>query len=335
MAISKEQKVRTKKILESFFSKEDCVQCYFLKFSKKLEGHQHKIVFKTRRKIELAKIKVAENNLRIEFGEDFKLFRWSEIIGKVIPKSKVYKIPFFDSRDIKVWSPWRQCPIGHHWVKEHDRQKRTLEDVDPHCRRNPSNKDLLKSDEIDFISKTELFLNPLVKVSNEHIGMDGVSREEQNRYDELISGWTAYWNDVFKLKDPLHPNYVKALMASESTFNPKARAKNSPDIGLARGLLQITEKTSRLSKDHKKREYRNHYIDLGYEDLWDPNKNICAGVRHLFRKRETAKSALKREPTWFEVLMDYKGKLKSKSQEAGKIRSNLQKYLQTMGIKIK
>ena len=60
MAISKEQKLRTKKVLGKSFSKEDCVQCYFLKLSKELEGHQQKIVFKTRKKIEPTQIKEAE-----------------------------------------------------------------------------------------------------------------------------------------------------------------------------------------------------------------------------------------------------------------------------------
>jgi hypothetical protein len=335
MAISKEQKLRTKKVLEKSFFKEDCVQCYFLKFSKELEGHQHKIIFKTRKKIEPEQIKEAEKNLRIEFGKDFGLFRWSEIIGKIIPKSKVYKVPFFDSRDVKVYSPWRQCPIGYHWVKQHDRQKKNLEDVDPHCRRNPSNKDLLKGEEMDFISKTDLFLNPPVKVSSKHLQISLISLEKQNQYDELISGWTAYWNDVFKLTNPLHPNHVKALLATESKFIKTAIGHNkNPKIGPARGLMQITEKTSRGMQNTKEKDYRDHFIELEYEVLWNPNRNICAGIRQIFRKRETAKSTLKRDPTWFEVMMDYKGWVKGKSKHANTARSELTKYFSILGMKI-
>ncbi len=99
-------------------------------------------------------------------------------------------------------------------------------------------------------------------------------------------------------------------------------------------LRQITEETIRNAKNHKLREYRDYYIDLEYEDLWDANKNICIGIRHLFRKRETAKSKLKREPTWFEVLMDYKGLLKSKTKESNKVRTNLKKYLFNMEMEI-
>jgi len=331
MAISKEQKLRTKKVLEKSFSKEDCVQCYFLKFSKELEGHQHKIVFKTRKKIEPAQVKEAEKNLRIEFGKDFKLFRWGEIIGKIIPKSKVYKIPFFDSREVKVYSPWRQCPLGYHWVREHDRQKKRLEDVDPHCRRNPSNKDLLKGEEMDFIANSDLFLNPSIKVSKNHLGMLLVNLEMQNQFDYLIEGWTAYWNDTLKPKEPLHPNIVKALIASESTFKLRSKAKNK-EVGFARGLIQITEETQAILKNLKG-ELSNNLVSLSDDDIWDPNKNICAGVRWLYQKKFLLDHRLKRETSWNEVLMEYKGKIKYKSKENTRIKNDLERYLKIMDKK--
>lgn len=331
MTVSKDQKLRTKKALEKSFSKEDCVQCYFLKFSKELEGHQHKIVFKTRKKIESAQIKEAEKNLKIEFGEVFEIFRWSDIIGKIIPKSKVYKVPFFDSRDIKIYNPWRQCPIGYHWVKQHDRQKKTLEDVDPHCRRNPSNKDLLKGEEMDFISKTDLFLNPPIKASGNHLNMRLVSLEKQNQFDELISGWTAYWNDVLKPKTPLHPNIVKALIASESTFKLKSKAKNE-EVGFARGLIQITEETQGILKNTKG-EIKNNYVILSDDEIWEPNKNICAGVRWLFQKKYLLDHRLKKETSWKEVLMEYKGKTNYKSEENTRINNDLENYLKILDKK--
>ena len=184
MALSKEKKIKIKKVLEKSFSREDCVQCYFVKFSKGFEGHQHKIVFKTRKNISPEKIKNAEKNLLVELGDDLLHFvRWSDVIGKIFPKSKVYKIPFFDSRNIEVKIPWRRCPIGQHWVSQHDRQKKNLEDVDPHCRRNPSAKDLLKGEEIDLIATLDIFKNPKVKVSSHKLGF-----KLGNKYDDLISG---------------------------------------------------------------------------------------------------------------------------------------------------
>ena len=96
--------------------------------------------------------------------------------------------------------------------------------------------------------------------------------------------------------------------------------------------MQLTERATRWAKDHKVREYRNQYIDLEYQDLWEPNRNIAFGVRHLFRKRETAKWILKREPTWFEVLMDYKGRLKSKTASTKQVKDKLKKIFTKLGM---
>jgi len=40
--------------------------------------------------------------------------------------------------------------------------------------------------------------------------------------------------------------------------------------------------------------------------LLNPSANICAGVRWLFRKKETAAALLKRTATWEETVEDYK-----------------------------
>lgn len=332
---SKDEKNQITKLLESIFSKDDNISFYFLKKSKVTPEFQNKIPFKTKKKTSAEKVKTIEKKFQKESGVNWEFIQWSQFIGKIIPESKVYKIPFLDSQNIEVKNPWRVCPVGEHWVRRHPKHLNSgkATDHDGHCRKNPSKKDLLKGDEMELIASSDLFLNTKVKVSKNNLKMPLVSLEKQNQYDDFISGWTAYWNEVFQLEPSLHPNYVKALMATESTFNTKAWAPNSkPTTGLARGLMQLTEKTTRQAKDHKLREYIDHFIDLEYEDLWDPNKNIALGVRHLFRKRETAKWVLKREPTWFEVLMDYKGQIKSKSEEAKNTRERLKKHLQKMGM---
>lgn len=327
---NKEQKAQIKQLLESIFLKDDNISFFFLKKSK----FQFQIPFKTKKEVSAKKISSIQEQLQKETGVQWEFIQWSKFIGKIVPESKVYKAPFLDTRDIEIKNSWRVCSIGEHWVRRHPKQLRTgqITDHDGHCRKNPSKKDLLKGDEMELIATSDLFLNPKVKVSKNNIKMPLVTLEKQNQYDDLISGWTAYWNDVFQLKNPLHPNYVKALMATESTFNPKAKAPNPKQIGLARGLMQLTERTTRWAKDLKIREYRDHYIDLEYEDLWDPNKNIAFGVRHLFRKRETAKNRLKRDPTWLEVVTDYKGMLKSNSKEAQKVKKDLTEYLELMGM---
>lgn len=43
-------------------------------------------------------------------------------------------------------------------------------------------------------------------------------------YDNVIGIWTDYFNKKFFSESPLDPDAVKALMASESGFNPEARS---------------------------------------------------------------------------------------------------------------
>jgi hypothetical protein len=333
--LSKDEKIKIKKFLESIFSKDDNISFYFLKKSKVINELENKILFKTKKKANAEKVKSIEKKLQKESGKNLEFIQWRNIIGKILPESKVYKIPFFDAQNIEVKNPWRVCPIGKHWVRRHPKHLHSnkVTDHDGHCRKNSSKKDLLKGDEMELIAASNLFLNPKVKVSKSHLKMPLVSLEKQNQHDVFISGWTAYWNYVFQLKNPLHPNYVKALIATESTFDPMAKALNPKPTGPARGLMQLTEEATRHAKDHKLREYRDHYIDIEYEDLWDPNKNIALGVRHLFRKHETAKWVLKREPIWFEVLMDYKGRLKSKTAKTKEVREKLKTILQEMDTK--
>ena len=128
-----------------------------------------------------------------------------------------------------------------------------------------------------------------------------------DNYDKLILGWVSYWNGVFKPKDPLDPNLVKALMATESGFNEKAintayklRKKH------AHGLLQVRGETAEVLKDHKG-ELNNYLIDININDLYDSSTNICCGVRWLFRKKEIESAKLGREATWEEAIIGYKG----------------------------
>jgi hypothetical protein len=140
-----------------------------------------------------------------------------------------------------------------------------------------------------------------------------------DNYDELIRGWVHYWNDIFDLEDPLNPNLIKALIATESSFNEKAENKIKKIH--ARGLLQITEGTLHILGNHKG-ELTNYLIHFTKRDLFDPSANICSGVRWLFRKKITAPARLGREATWEEAIVDYKGYWNDISQ--GKIPKALQ-----------
>lgn len=253
------------------------------------------------------------------------IMAWGDLPKEYLSGIQRDKKLFWTPKDIEVLSPWRSCPIGQHWVKRHDRHLRTgtLVDRDGHCRRSPKGKDLLSGDEIRYFPEQELFLRASVKASPITLNFPNGTE-----FDALINGWTAYWNHVFKPSDPLHPNHVKALIATESGFKPTAINRTNPKkIGPARGLLQITEATARALKPSSK-ELRNHFVQTGsYDDLFDPNRNICAAIRWLFRKKETAERRLRRAPSWPEVIMEYKGRLGSKTKETERIRNELEKYV--------
>ncbi len=55
------------------------------------------------------------------------------------------------------------------------------------------------------------------------------------------------------------------------------------------------------------------FKQIRQKDLKDPNFAIPIGVRWLFRKRATAMNQLKRAPDHEELILEYKGLLKSKT----------------------
>jgi len=206
--------------------------------------------------------------------------------------------------------PWRHCPIGSHYVREHfvrippskKHPKGLVVTRHAHCRKNPNGtKDLLSFDEIAYISKhyfTDLpgspKLNPLTKFGK--IG---------DQYDNLILlGWVRYWNDVLKFKEPLDPNLIKALIGSESSF----KANISLEKG-AHGLMQLLPETFSYLRDPGKKELKNYFVNINKAKYLEPSANICAGVRWLFRKKSTASSKLGRDATWIEAVADYKSYL--------------------------
>ncbi len=205
--------------------------------------------------------------------------------------------------------PWRVCPYGEHQVVEHPKNNPpskphpdgSISTVHWHCAHNPSGKDQLYPDEI-----REIATRHFSDLKNKPCPLPLKFTKNGSKYDDLIAGWVQYWNEVLKPDQPLDPNLVKALIASESGFDPKKINKRGKDR--ARGLMQITNETRKLLGDEK--ELKDHYLNLTKEDLIDPGVNICAGVRWLFRKREIASVVrLKRQATWLEASEEYKGDL--------------------------
>jgi hypothetical protein len=225
--------------------------------------------------------------------------------------------------------PWRLCPYGEHWVKTHPLHippsakspEGHVTTRHEHCARNPSGKDQLYPDEILEIAKQHfatLAEKPCVLPLN--FGARG------SLYDSLIGGWVQYWNDVLKPDTPLDSNMVKALIASESSFDPTKLA-NPKNSNSARGLMQITNDTRKILGDEKG-ELKDQFITVTKKDLNDPGVNICSGIRWLFQKRKLLSSRLKRQATWLETIWEYKGidSTKTSKDEAENIQEIFESY---------
>jgi hypothetical protein len=230
---------------------------------------------------------------------------------------------FIENEQAEKVHPWRLCPLGKHYVKEHQERippskKHPEGEIitrHAHCASNPLGKhykeirDVLLFDELQIIATTHFSgLQGPPKANVLHY-------RRADEFDSLIRGWTLYWNEIFKEdKDPLDPNLVKSLIASESGFDPDIiNPKNPPKIGPARGLMQLTDFTLRILHGHEV-ELRDHFVYLSHATVMDPSANICAGARWLFQKRAVAKERYaKVDPnhivTWVDAVAEYKGVL--------------------------
>ncbi len=203
--------------------------------------------------------------------------------------------------------PWRLCPLGQYWVRPHDRIG--TRGVAGHCRSNPSGKDQIYFDELQEIAR--IHFGRL----KSGLGSSRLGYSQGDKFDDLIRGWTRYWNEVLSPNTPLDPNLVKALIATESGFRARAKTRAGKRAGFARGLMQVTDWTQEILSDEEG-ELSDHLVNVDQGDLLDPNANIAAGIRWLFRKQETASARLGREATWYEAVADYKAYLKD--VQAGK-----------------
>lgn len=262
------------------------------------------------KKISTTKMKLEESSLPFKCD----LVNWDEIVHEYLPAIKKQKKVFWTKEDVLIFSPWRICPLGYHWVKEHLKEGNS-DLTNPHCRRNPSKKDILVKDEIQKISELDIFRNPPVKASTNDMGYKG----KEKKFDYLINGWCAYWNDILKPEVKLHPNHLKALIATESEFiiNPKRTEKHTA-IGISQ-LMPVTIKYL-SSRSH---ELKNNYLEITKEDAFDPNVNICAATRWLYRKYEIVNFRKKNKLSWLEVLEGYKGIKAQKGHDSDRIRSRI------------
>ena len=206
--------------------------------------------------------------------------------------------------------PWRLCPLGESWVRSHpltvaaSSKKPKYKTVrNAHCRMNSGGKEIYTADEFREIAA--LHFQGLANDPNAMPIPDALDFANGNKYDLLIAGWTKFWNEIFKPDDPLTPDFVKALIATESSFEVQS-SENSKE-GTARGLIQVTENTRRILQKDSSKELRDHLIDMTAEEAQEPEINIAAGIRWLHHKRNLLKKRLKREVTWEEAGWEYKG----------------------------
>jgi soluble lytic murein transglycosylase-like protein len=153
--------------------------------------------------------------------------------------------------------PWRLCGIGSHYVSAHYKilasGKNRLWSA--HCRKSKGRKNILTADEIRDIYKIH---------SHHSVKMPSPYKFKSHhglKYDKEIGFWTQFWKEVFDQKTKITPDFVKTLMMSESSFDPRARAKTHNGSGNALGLMQITEYTFKLLAEDKK-ELRDFYFKV-------------------------------------------------------------------------
>jgi hypothetical protein len=295
------------KVLENLFGKEHNITFYFLKKGRNLSDYETIIPYKTRKDVDPNIIRKLQKTLQKKTGESsLELIRWSQVIGKIIPASKVFKIPFFDSVDSETKShPWRICPIGEHWVKRHPKHlvSGKVTDHDGHCRKNKKAKsEFYNADELNLIAETYF---KTLEFDPEALPIpDALDFPNGNDYDLLIAGWTKFWNEVLKPEDPLTPDLVKVLIATESGF--KLPKDHESKDGTTRGLIQITEGTRKILQNIKG-ELKNHHIELTIDESRGPVLNIAAGIRWLHYKKSFLERSKKRKATWEEAIFEYKG----------------------------
>lgn len=207
-------------------------------------------------------------------------------------------------RQEEILHSWRPCPYGKHWVSAHARNRVSgkgnhfTQFVNGFCRTNPSHHDHLYPDEIHEIANAHFYklIGPPAK-NDLGFGVLG------NSYDELIRGWTQYWNEVLQPLEPLDADLVKALIASESSFIAD-KWNGLKGRQSARGLMQVINATVPLLSDPK--ELGDYLVALDERDMIDPNLNICSGIRWLFRKKQLVEHKAKRTVTWRDAVAAYK-----------------------------
>jgi hypothetical protein len=154
-------------------------------------------------------------------------------------------------------------------------------------------------------SKTLHFVSKKIKKYLVMYQVKIITRILASKYKDFIDmGKVKYWNEIFMPDNIIDGNLIKALIATESSFDEKS--DKHPKNGHPRGLMQILDKTRQILGDHNG-ELHDNLVILKAEELFNPSANICAGIRWLFQKKYLLSTHLHKDVSWEEVIIEYKG----------------------------
>lgn len=178
---------------------------------------------------------------------------------------------------IKKPSNPEMCPPGYHIVKGHYRKTKDGKTwVDKHQRKNRN-----KSKKMTYFPENLLYLfwsnTKKYKLLKSIKGFKGF-----HEIDSVIQFWLEYWASKFKQIPKIDPLLIKAIIAKESSFNPKADPKVAHSS--AYGLMQIVDKSRAALSGRIESSVTMEYIVVTREDLEDPVINIAVGTRWLIVK---------------------------------------------------
>ncbi|MBT4790507.1 MAG: transglycosylase SLT domain-containing protein [Halobacteriovoraceae bacterium] len=91
-----------------------------------------------------------------------------------------------------------------------------------------------------------------------------------------------YWQGQFEKFPKIDPLLVKAIIAKESSFDPKADPKVSHST--AYGLMQIVNKSRKALSKSIKSSVSMEYVTVERKELADPVINIAVGIRWIIVK---------------------------------------------------
>jgi hypothetical protein len=175
----------------------------------------------------------------------------------------------------------KMAPPGHHVVSRQVRISKTgiRYFVKAHVRKNRGKKIVLLPENILYLYWHGDREYPTLGAINGY--------NEFQELDSVIQFWLQYWI-AFGLPFPngIDPLLIKAIIAKESSFRPKASATGSS----AYGLMQITDKTRRDIKN-----INDGILDLERKDLEDPVISIAMGIRWLSYKYSSIGKGVKKD----------------------------------------